>query len=98
MFNCQKVLGYRQSDNVHLYLPYHVKRKEKVLKENGLFRLAVVSFHCYCNKGGTSKHYYLEMAKSYKFTPVELALSPKEHFEDNLYKFINNETIADDKK
>ena len=38
------------------------------------------------------------MAKPYKLTPIELALSPKEHFEDNLDKFINNETIADDEK
>ena len=38
------------------------------------------------------------MAKPYKLTPIELALSPKEHFEDNLNKFINNETIADDEK
>jgi hypothetical protein len=36
------------------------------------------------------------MAKPYKLTPFELALSPKEHFEDNLDTFINNETIADD--
>ena len=35
------------------------------------------------------------MAKTYKLTPIELVLSPKEYFEDNLDKFINNETIAD---
>ena len=28
--------------------------------------------------------------------PIELALSQKEHFEDSLDKFINNETVADD--
>jgi len=33
------------------------------------------------------------MAKSYKLTPIEFALSPKEHFEDNLETFIDNETI-----
>ena len=38
------------------------------------------------------------MAKPYKLTPIELALSPVEHFEDNLNKFINDENIADDKK
>jgi hypothetical protein len=31
-------------------------------------------------------------------TPIELALSPKQHFEDNLDKFLNNETITDDEK
>ena len=29
-------------------------------------------------------------------TPIELALSQKDPFEDNLSKFISNETIADD--
>ena len=38
------------------------------------------------------------MAKPYKLTPFELVLSPVEHFEDNLSKFINDENIADDKK
>ena len=38
------------------------------------------------------------MAKPYKLTPIELALSPVEHFEDNLSKFLDNETIDDDKK
>jgi hypothetical protein len=38
------------------------------------------------------------MAKPYKLTPIELVLSPIEHFEDNLSKFINDENIADDKK
>ena len=38
------------------------------------------------------------MAKLYKLKPIELAISPKELFEDNLNKFINNETIATDKK
>ena len=38
------------------------------------------------------------MAKTYKFTPTELTLSPKEHYEDNLDKIINNETITDDEK
>ena len=38
------------------------------------------------------------MAKPYKLTPIELALSPVEHFEDNLSKFIDNENIEDDKK
>ena len=38
------------------------------------------------------------MAKPYKLTPFELVLSPIEHFEDNLSKFINDENIADDKK
>ena len=37
------------------------------------------------------------MAKPYKWTPIDLTLSPKEHFEDNLDKFIDYETIADDK-
>ena len=38
------------------------------------------------------------MAKPYKLTPIELALSPVEHFENNLSKFIDNENIEDDKK
>ena len=38
------------------------------------------------------------MAKPYKLTPIEVALSPVEHFEDNLSKFIDNENIEDDKK
>jgi len=38
------------------------------------------------------------MAEIYKLTALELAVSPKEHFEDNLDKFINNEIIADDEK
>jgi hypothetical protein len=38
------------------------------------------------------------MAKPYKLTPIELFLSPKDHFEDNLDKFLNNETIPDDEK
>ena len=29
-------------------------------------------------------------------TPIELSIVPKEHFEDNLDKFINNEAMADD--
>ena len=37
------------------------------------------------------------MAKPYKLTPFELVLSPVEHFEDNLSKFLNDENIADDK-
>jgi hypothetical protein len=31
-------------------------------------------------------------------TPTEVALSPKEHFEDNLDKSINNETISNNGK
>ena len=38
------------------------------------------------------------MATPYKLTPIELALSPVEHFENNLSKFIDNENIEDDKK
>ena len=38
------------------------------------------------------------MAKPCKLTPIELALPPKEHFEDRHDKFINNETIANDEK
>ena len=38
------------------------------------------------------------MAKPYKLTPIELALSPVEHFENNLSKFLDNENIEDDKK
>jgi hypothetical protein len=38
------------------------------------------------------------MAKPYKLTPIELTLSPKQYFEDNRDKFINNETIADNEK
>ena len=38
------------------------------------------------------------MAKPYKLTAMELVLSPKEHFENNLSKFINNETIVDQEK
>ena len=33
------------------------------------------------------------MAKPYKLTPIDLALPRKGHLEDNLDKFINNETI-----
>ena len=39
-----------------------------------------------------------KMAKRYKLMPIELTLSPKEHFEDNLNQFIINETIADNEK
>ena len=38
------------------------------------------------------------MAKPYKLTPIEFALSLKENFEDNLDKFLNNETISGDEK
>jgi hypothetical protein len=38
------------------------------------------------------------MAKTYKLTPIELALSPMEHFEDNVSKLVNDENIGDDKK
>ena len=38
------------------------------------------------------------MANPYKLTPIELVLSPKQHFEGNLSKFINNMTIADNEK
>ena len=38
------------------------------------------------------------MTKLCKLTPIELALSSKEHFEENLNKFINNEITADNKK
>jgi len=31
-------------------------------------------------------------------TPIELAVLAKEHFEDNLDKLVNSETIADYKK
>ena len=38
------------------------------------------------------------MAKPYKLTPIGLALLAKGHFEDNLNKFINNETMANGEK
>ena len=38
------------------------------------------------------------MAKPYKLTPIEHAPSQKEHFEDNLDKFINSEKIENEKK
>ena len=38
------------------------------------------------------------MANPYKLTPIELVLSPKQQFEGNLSKFINNMTIADNEK
>ena len=38
------------------------------------------------------------MAKPYKLTSIELVFAPSEHFEDNLDKSINNETIDDDEK
>ena len=38
------------------------------------------------------------MAKPYKSIRIKIAFSSKEHSEDNLDKFINNETIADDEK
>ena len=38
------------------------------------------------------------MANPHKLTPIELVLSPKQHFEGNLSKFINNMTIADNEK
>jgi hypothetical protein len=34
------------------------------------------------------------MAKPYRLTTIELALSPMEQFEDNLGKFINDENIG----
>ena len=33
------------------------------------------------------------MAEAYKLTPIELALSPMEQFENNLSKLINNLSI-----
>jgi len=38
------------------------------------------------------------MAKPHILTPIDPALSSKEPFENNLDKFINNETISDDEK
>ena len=37
-------------------------------------------------------------ARPYKLTPIELSLSPKEHFEYILDKLNNNSTITDDEK
>ena len=39
-----------------------------------------------------------EMAKRYSISSIELTLSLKEHFEENLSNFIYSETISDDKK
>ena len=38
------------------------------------------------------------MIKSYKLIRIELALSPKERFEDNRNKFVRNEIIPNDEK
>ena len=38
------------------------------------------------------------MAKPYKLIPIDLALLIKEHFEDNLSKFIKNKRLDDDEK
>ena len=85
----------------HLDVPQQQqqKTKEAILKENGFFKRVVASLHITADSCKTSKEFSLEKtAKPYKPISIKLAISPKEHFEDNLNKLINNEIIADDDK
>ena len=53
MFNCT------QSNIVHWYVPYLRKSKEKIWKENRLFKRVLVSFQT-VNNSRTCKHYSLD--------------------------------------